>query len=100
MDFTCDIGIVCAALSSPAREMSAGEVAVTVPAIVVPSRIRTVACGPVADLFAQDATNNRVPRVAAKKMVRRMRLDVNADTPEALGAVRFIVTSNQATVIP
>ena len=60
----------------PARVISAGEVAVTMPVSVVPSRIRMVACCPEAVLFAHDARNNNAPRVALTRMVRRIRFGV------------------------
>jgi hypothetical protein len=40
MDFTCVIGMICLVLSSPARVTSVGELALTVPVRVVPSRIK------------------------------------------------------------
>src|SRR5215469_18636530 len=67
MDFTCVIAIVCVALSSPARVTADGEVAVTWPVSVVPSRIRMVACGPEAGLFAHDVRKKRMPSVAPAK---------------------------------
>ena len=87
IDFTCVIGTVCAALSSPARVISAGDVAVTMPVSVVPSRIRMVACGPEAVLFVHDARNNNAPRVALTRMVRHMRFGVHVCSLEALNAV-------------
>jgi len=51
----------------------AGEVAVTMPVRVVPSRIKTVACGPEDGLFEHDARKNSVARICPAKMVRPMR---------------------------
>ena len=87
IDFTCAIGTVCVALSSPARVISAGEVAVIMPVSVVPSRIRMVACCPEAVLFVHDARNNNAPRVALTRMVRHMRFDVHVCLLEVLNAV-------------
>src|SRR4029077_6832201 len=87
IDFPCVIGIVCAAFSSPARVISAGEVAVTMPVSAVPSRIRTVACCPEAVLFAHEARNNHAPRVALTRMVRHKRFGVHVFSLEALNAV-------------
>ena len=87
IDFTCVIGTVCVALSSPARVISAGEVAVTMPVSAVPSRIKMAACCPEAVLFPQDARNNNAPRVAVIRMVRHMRFGVHVCSLEALNAV-------------
>ena len=87
IDFTCVIGTVCVPLSSPARVISVGEVAVTMPVSVVPSRIRMVACCPEAVLFAHDARNNNAPRVALTRMVRHIRVGVHVCLLEALNAV-------------
>src|SRR5215472_716743 len=86
MDFTWVIGIVCFALSSPARVTSDGEVAVTVPVSVVPSRIKMVACCPEACLFAHDARKKRMPSVAPAIMVRHMRSNVHARSRDTLNA--------------
>ena len=87
IDFTCIIGTVRVALSSPAKVISAGEVAVTIPVSVVPSRIRMVACCPEAVLFAHDASNNNAPTVALTRVVRRMRFGVHVCLLEALNAM-------------
>ena len=87
IDFTFVIGTVCVALSSPARVISAGEVAVTMPVSVVPSRIRMVACCPEAVLLAHDARNNNAPRVALTRMVRHMKFGVHVCSLEAVNAV-------------
>src|SRR5206468_10793463 len=90
MVFTCVVGMVCVALSSPASMISDDEVAVTVPVSVVPSRIRMVACCPEACLFAHDATKKRVPSAAPARIVRHVRFGVYARPPDALNAVCFI----------
>jgi len=70
MDFTWVIGTVCVTLSSPTRVISDGEVAVTIPAIVVPSRMSTDACGPEeAVLSLQDARSMSEQIAAHTKMI-------------------------------
>ena len=47
-DLTCAIEMVCEALSSPIKVIPEGVLAVTIPETCVPSRIVTIACGPLA----------------------------------------------------
>jgi len=69
---TCAIGTVWVDLSSPANVISDGEVAVTVPVSVVPSRIRTVARCPEPVLFVQPTKSKSTPSVALAKMLRHV----------------------------
>src|SRR5437660_201195 len=78
IDFTCAIGTVCIVLSSAVTVISVGEAVVTLPARVVPSRIRTVACGPETGLFVHDASKSKTPRVAPEKMVLRFDAHIHA----------------------
>jgi hypothetical protein len=85
MDFTCAIGIVWVVLSSTARVISEGEVAVTVPVSSEPSRIRTVACCPEA-CFAHDARKKSAPSAALTKTARETSFDLCLHPLEALNA--------------
>ena len=58
MDFTWFIGIVREDLSSPASVISEAELLTTLPAIVEPSRMVTVAWGRSDSLVAQDNKRN------------------------------------------
>ena len=75
-DFTCVIGTVCVTLSSPANVISVGEVAVTMPASVEPSRISTVACCPDAVWLEQDARNRSAATIALTKTPRHPKVSV------------------------
>jgi hypothetical protein len=63
--------MVCVVLSSPARVISDGELAVTVPVSSEPSRIRTVARWPEA-CFAHDVRKKSAATAALTKTVRQM----------------------------
>jgi hypothetical protein len=63
MDLTWVIAMVWVDWSSPSSVISDGELAVTVPVIVVPSRIDTVACGaPGAGVRLQELRSARARR--------------------------------------
>jgi hypothetical protein len=83
MDFTCAIGMVCVVLSSPAKVISDGDVAVTVPVSSEPSRISTVACCPEA-CFAHDARKSKAPSVMPTKKARQTSFGVYARPLQAL----------------
>src|SRR5207253_1688136 len=62
---TCDIGIVCVMLSSPAILISPPVFESTIPLMVVPSRSCTLACGPLVGVLLQALTANTRARAAA-----------------------------------
>ena len=70
IDFTWVIGIWRVVLSSPAKVISEGDVAVTVPVRVDPSRIRIVACCPAPCFPEHAARSRRMQSAALAKMIR------------------------------
>jgi len=102
IDFTCAIGIVCFALSSPVKLISDAELAVTVPVIVEPSRIKIVACCPEPicvphDASMKDARSTKLPIVTPRR-IRPMRFAPCVRSPQGLRLEplifsRFTVTS-------
>jgi hypothetical protein len=73
-DLTWVMGMVREMLSSPSTEISAVELAVTVPITLVPSRMKIVACGrePVS-CFAQDEMS-KPEKIAMITEICRMRI--------------------------